>query len=209
MTATDQSPNFYDDLELSFEKAWAVIEAGSKKRNNAAHTPVVGTSDRQGIPQLRIMVLRSVDRDLRLLRFHTDLRSKKVGEVAENAVSSLLIYDPEQKVQIRLSGVIHTATDQDMLDAAWRQSTTFARRCYMAEAAPGAVSQKPTSGLPEWIEGKQPEESDLSDARANFALLMFEVQSLEWLYLANTGHRRAKWDWDDGTRSWSGTWLIP
>lgn len=155
------------------------------------------------------MVLRAADRIARRLRFHTDIRSTKIQEIETFKSSSVLMYDPEPKLQLRLSGNLSMATDGDDVDDAWRNSTTFARRCYMAEHSPGTVMDEATSGLPLWIEGKQPEEHQLSDARANFALLWFDVRSLELLYLANVGHRRAKWDWDDATESWSGRWLVP
>lgn len=209
MTNNGQKPDFYDDLDLSFSKAWEIIEPGVAKRSSPAHTPIVATIDHQGEPQLRVMVLRAADRPARLLRFHTDIRSTKIRELNDRNSASVLMYDPDLKLQLRLAGIMSIATDEAEVDRAWRFSTTFARRCYMAEHAPGTVSNKATSGLPVWIEGKQPEEEQLGEARANFALLWFEVRSLEWLYLANTGHRRARWVWDDVTATWSGRWLVP
>lgn len=202
-------PKFYDDLDLSFAKAWEVIEPGVAKRSSPAHTPVVATVGHHGEPQLRVMVLRAADRPARLLRFHTDVRSTKIGELSERNEASVLMYDPELKLQLRLAGSMSIATEGNDVDCAWLGSTTFARRCYLAEHAPGTLTADATSGLPAWIEGKQPEEDQLENARANFALLYFEVRSLEWLYLANIGHRRAKWKWDDVTAKWSGRWLVP
>jgi hypothetical protein len=63
--------------------------------------------------------------------------------------------------------------------------------------------------LPDWIEGKQPEEGQLADYRRNFAALMFQADSIEWLYLANAGHRRARWQWDEAQNLWLGNWLVP
>lgn len=209
MISQNINPDFYNDLDLSFTKAWDMIEPGASKRSSPAHTPVVGTVDDHGEPQLRVMVLRAADRNTRRLRFHTDSRSAKVDEIGGGGAASALMYDPEEKVQLRLFGQVGITTIGHDADDAWQQSTTFARRCYMAKTAPGTVSEMPTSGLPDWIEGRQPEEVDLVDARTNFAILWFEVRSLEFLYLANAGHRRAKWDWDNHTNSWLGRWLVP
>ena len=209
MKATTPLPGFYNDLALSFEKAWDVIEPGATKRTSPAHTPVVGTTDEDGKVQLRVMVLRHANRKTRLLRFHTDIRSTKIAEIGGGCAASVLMYDPLEKLQIRLSGIISVAFDGAEADSAWRDSTTFARRCYLAEAAPGSITEHATSGLPNWIEGKQPVEEDLVEARANFAILWFEVYSLEFLYLANAGHRRAKWEWEEDTGLWSGRWLVP
>jgi pyridoxamine 5'-phosphate oxidase len=209
MTASADSAPFYDDLGSSFTKAWDVIEPGASKRTSSAHTPVVATVDELGQPQLRIMVLREASRDTRLLRFHTDVRSPKTTQVRKDNHASVLMYDPGEKLQLRLGGTAWVEHEGASVDAAWQGSTTFARRCYMAQAAPGSTVGEPTSGLPVWIEGKQPDEADLADARQNFALLWFRVASVEWLYLANSGHRRAKWMWNPESERWSGSWLVP
>jgi pyridoxamine 5'-phosphate oxidase len=209
MTSSLQDTEFYNDIDLSFTKAWDLIEPGASKRSSAAHTPVVGTVDGDGVPQLRVMVLREADRNMRRLRFHTDLRSTKIGEIALNSNASVLMYDAGERLQLRLGGKAILATDPEAVNIAWSGSTPFARRCYMSEMAPATPSEGPTSGLPQWIEGRQPDEAQLSDARENFALLLFEVHSIEWLFLANMGHRRARWDWQDENSSWTGRWLVP
>lgn len=209
MTSHRSLPEYYDDLNLSFAKAWDLIEPGASKRTSPAHTPVVGSVDRSGLAQLRVMVLREADRHLRRLRFHTDCRSSKVEDFSTSNRISVLMYDAAEKLQLRLFGTAYLETDGEEVERAWTDSTTFARRCYLADDAPGMVSDTPTSGLPVWIEGKQPSEDQLTDARANFAILWCEVTELEWLYLANNGHRRARWTWDDTQQAWSGRWLIP
>ena len=209
MTHQVALPAYYNDLDASFAEAWNVVAAGVTDRNSPAHTPTVGTVDADGTPQLRIMILRAVSRDNRSLRFHTDARSDKTAQLQDKAAASVLVYDPSAKAQIRLSGRAHITSDGNVADTAWSSSTPFARRCYMAEAAPGTPIAQPSSGLPEWIEGKQPEEEQLADYRGNFAALMLQVDSIEWLYLANAGHRRARWQWDQRQNLWLGNWLVP
>ena len=209
MTELPSQPPYYDDLGLSFEEAWNLVEAGSTDRNSPAHTPTVGTVDETGAPQLRIMILRDASRVARTLRFHTDLRSIKAAQVRNNVATSVLFYDVSAKLQIRMSGQTHLLPIGDVADAAWSNSTPFARRCYMAEAAPGLPIAGPSSGLPEWIQGKKPDEAQLADYRPNFSTMLVEIQSVEWLYLANAGHRRACWQWQDAQKSWQGSWLVP
>ena len=209
MTNQVALPAYYNDLNASFAEAWNVVEAGVTDRNSPAHTPTVGTVDADGTPQLRIMILRAVSRDIRTLRFHTDARSDKTAQLQHKAATSVLVYDVAAKAQIRLSGRAHIAAQGDVADMAWSGSTPFARRCYMAEVAPGTPIAQPSSGLPDWIEGKQPEEEQLTDYRGNFAALLFQADSIEWLYLANAGHRRARWQWDDAKSVWLGSWLVP
>lgn len=209
MTTIPALPDFYNDLDLSFTKAWDLIEPGASKRSSPAHTPVVGSVDAAGLSQLRVMVLREADRSTRRLRFHADSRSAKIEDFAIDDRVSILMYDAAEKLQLRLFGTASVQTEGAAVDAAWESSTTFARRCYMAENAPGIESDLPTSGLPAWIEGRQPLEEQLGEARANFAILWCDITEMEWLYLANAGHRRARWTWDGSLQSWSGRWLVP
>lgn len=209
MNQPDNLPAYYDDLALSFEEAWGLITAGVTNRNSPSHMPVIGTVDAFGAPQMRIMILRNVSREERTLRFHTDSRSMKAEQLIRNAATSVLIYDAAAKVQIRISGKAQFSATGDIANTAWSTSTPFARRCYMAEAAPGSPIAEPSSGLPTWIEGKQPDEAQLADYRENFAALLVKVETIEWLYLANAGHRRARWHWDTGQHAWAGCWLIP
>lgn len=206
---TAEIPRYYDDLDLSLSQARLVMETGAASRHSAAHCPVVATLDTQGRPTQRVMILRAVDWQARSLRFHTDIRSTKVGEVAVSAVASVLFYEPDSKLQLRLQGRASIETDTALADAAWSESTEFARRCYLAEAAPGAVSDVPLSGLPAAMEGVKPTIKDIAPARPNFAVMLFEFDSIEWLYLANAGHRRARWHWDGTRKSWHGKWLVP
>jgi pyridoxamine 5'-phosphate oxidase len=200
---------FYNDLNLSFAEAQQIIEKGATDRRSAAHSPVVATIDSNGAPSQRVMILRDVNWNSRTLRFHTDRRSAKAREVREAEAASVLIYMAETKIQLRLTGTAALAVKGSEFDAAWDASTNFARRCYMAETKPGAVSHQPTSGLPTAIEGTQPTLEAIAPAKENFALFLFQFSSLEWLYLANSGHRRARWTWHNAEHCWNGNWLVP
>jgi pyridoxamine 5'-phosphate oxidase len=202
----ENAPPFYDELSLSLSEARSIIESGAQDRRKPAHTPSVATIDPAGRPSQRVMILRAVDWERRTLRFHTDSRSPKIAE-ADGAPISVLVYDADAKVQLRLSGAGHILLDDPATDAAWAESTLFARRCYLATDTPGAISANPVSGLPAWVEGRQPLDKEIAPARKNFALLLVEFAEIEWLYLANSGHRRARWTWD--SVGWSGSWLIP
>ena len=181
---------------------------GGQKRKSALHTLVVGTSD----TDMRVMVLREFDPATGTLRFHTDLRSPKVAVIASDPQMSVLAYDSEAKVQIRMRGKGRIECNGPIADKAWGESTPFAKRCYAAESAPSSASAEPVSGLPEWIEGITPTEEQVAQARENFAVLLVSVSEFDWLYLANSGHRRAKIvvgaGSGDGVSASSG-WLVP
>jgi pyridoxamine 5'-phosphate oxidase len=201
-------PIFYNDLDLTLLEIQRLIAEGALNRKAASHHPVVATIDADGYASQRVMILRECDWARPALRFHTDLRSDKITHIAAQSNASALIYDEAAKLQIRLTGRLSLGTEE-AAEQAWNASTEFARRCYMAQSAPGSEANEPMSGLPAWIEGKQPTLDMLIDARQNFAILWFEFDRIDWLYLANNGHRRAKFVRDSQSHAWNGNWLIP
>jgi pyridoxamine 5'-phosphate oxidase len=205
---TAESAHFYNDLSLTLKEIQRILQDGAMNRHAAAHHPIVATLNQEGQPNQRVMILRECNWPLAHLRFHTDLRSNKIAEINANKSASVLVYDEPAKSQIRLSGKLNLGTET-VTEAAWAASTEFARRCYMTEFAPGSDAGAPISGLPEWIEGKKPTAEQLISARQNFATLIFEFDRIDWLYLANTGHRRAKFMNDLKHDFWKGCWVIP
>lgn len=192
-----------ETLEPILDEIQNHLFQGASRRRSPMHTPVVGTAD----GDLRVMVLREFDLANRTLRFHTDVRSPKVAAIQDNPGMTVLFYDPEAKVQIRASGTGRVENISPIVDAAWQQATSFAKRCYLAQSAPSGSSDVPVSGLPEWVEGITPTEAQVAPGRANFAVVLVQVQVFDWLHLANTGHRRARFEFSkEGTRS---NWLVP
>ena len=190
------------------EAAWALMARGAADRRSPMHTPVLGSIAADGRPALRTVVLRAVERATRSLRVHTDARSPKLAEFRADPRAELLLYDPGAKVQIRLAGRVTVHVGDDVARAAWDASTLFARRCYLAEAAPGSPAEAPVSGLPGWVEGRAPDRDEVSRGFANFAVLILRVEAVDWLYLAHSGHRRARFDWREG-EGWQAGWATP
>ncbi|APE29095.1 pyridoxamine 5'-phosphate oxidase family protein [Aurantiacibacter gangjinensis] len=189
-----------EDLDFIREDIASRLAEGANSRHSAFHTPVVATADADA----RVMVLRGFDADSWTLLFHTDARSPKVAVIGEGGPVGVLSYDRKAKLQMRCRGTGRIERDTPLADAAWEESTTFARRCYLGEG-PGTVSDQPTSGLPDWAEGIQPTPEQVAPARDHFAILLVQLESVDWLHLANAGHRRAVWDVAAG----EGRWIAP
>ncbi|MEP2102368.1 MAG: pyridoxamine 5'-phosphate oxidase family protein [Parasphingorhabdus sp.] len=200
---------FLNDLQLSWEEAWRLLIDGSQNRKSPLHTPTVATIRDNHTPSQRIMVLREADRDSRTLRFNTDYRASKVADIGHSDSVSILCYHPEAKVQLRLSGSGQIDQGSPACDAAWDEATLYGKRCYLAYPAPGSSVDTPTSGLDPEVEGRKPEGFEVAPARDNFAILLADIEQIEWLYLAHTGHRRALFSWDGGEKCWSSQWLVP
>lgn len=175
-----------------------------RDRKSPMHTPVVVTGD----VDARVMVLRAFDAQGWRLRLHTDARAPKAKVITADPRVALLLYDKGAKIQIRARGTGEIVTAGPEVDAAWAASTNFARRCYLGDG-PGAASDTPTSGLPPEFEGVEPDDIQILPARENFALLMITLISLDWLYLAHTGHVRAQFTRADAASPWEGRWVAP
>lgn len=192
----------FDSLEeIRADCATRLIRA-ARDRKSPMHTPVIVTAD----VDARVMVLRAFDPASHTLRLHTDTRAPKAAAIAADPRIAAVFYDKGAKIQIRVRGQARIEASGPVADAAWAASTNFARRCYLGDG-PGAASMVATSGLPPEFEGVEPDDAQLLPARENFAVLLIAVESLDWLYLAHTGHVRAQFT--RSGESWEGRWVAP
>ena len=67
----------------------------------------------------------------------------------------------------------------------------MSRQCYLGENAPGTISKLPTSGLSEDIDNLKYSLDESEIGYKNFCVIENFINSIEWLYLAAKGHRRA------------------
>ncbi len=195
-------------LDEILENVWHLLTRGLQERRHGFHLPVLATFDPQSGPQARAVVLRGLDRRQRLLRLHTDLRSAKVAEIAREPRVGLQFHDPAEQTQVRVQAVARLHRTDAAAEAAWRGTRLFSRRCYLARHAPGTPSELPSSGLPHWALHRTPGAAESEAGRANFAVLLCEIRSFDWLYLSHLGHRRARFAWDAAGRL-EATWLQP
>lgn len=195
-----------DDLDAIFDDAWMRLVRGAKDRRSPFHTPVIATTGTDGVRQ-RVMVLRGADPAAATLRFHTDNRSAKVAQIGEGARASVLGYDTGARIQISLSGTLAPA-DPERVAAAWAGTALTSRRAYLCDPGPGTPIGAASSGLPETLLDRAPTVAESEIGRTRFALLLFKLQTIEWLELNSQGNRRARFVLAaDGTRN--STWLIP
>ncbi len=195
-------------LDAVIADIWQLLHEGATQRKSPLHTPVLASTDVNGRPRQRIMVLREANREQSFLRFHTDSRSPKIRDFADNPSASVLGYDADKKVQLRMHGIANVETNSMLADTAWSASALFSRRCYLIEQSPGTTAKAVTTGLPLGLEGQKPSEEETELARDNFAIIRFKIVRIDWLYLHNQGNISAFFERSEN-RMWQGDWQIP
>ncbi|MGL4440774.1 MAG: pyridoxamine 5'-phosphate oxidase family protein [Bosea sp. (in: a-proteobacteria)] len=191
-------PTFYNDLAETRVQAWALLARGVADRRSPFHAPTVASLGLDGRPRARVVIMRACDVTKATLRFNTDRRTEKFAELSRDPRISLTGYDAGSKIQVRAEGVASLHTDDAVADTAWEASRQFSRICYGTVPAPGTLlGDGGGFSLPS-------EDAEIAAGRANFSTVVIKVRTLEWLYLAHAGHRRARFDVGG-----EGMWLTP
>lgn len=193
-------------LDTLLASIWEALQQGARFRTHAFHTGVIATIS-NGAPQARTVVLRKVLPESRTLIFHTDYRSKKISELTQNPNISWLFYNPEVRVQLRLSGKAILHHDSDLANLQWKNTKLFSRRCYLS-IAPSSILTKPESGLPESLLRRNPTIEESEAGRENFTVVETRIQTIDWLWLNSSGHRRAKFVWQENGEKIA-NWIVP
>jgi hypothetical protein len=183
--------------EEALADAFRLLSRGVADRRSAFHTPPLATRGLDGAPSLRTVVLRGFDPATRVLRIHTDRRSPKAAEILADPRAALHAYDAGAQVQMRLAGRAMLHLDDATADAAWDSSREMSRVTYATADAPGTPVAAPPAAPHDPVAG-----------RANFAVSLLRIVTLDWLLLAAAGHRRARFAWD-GSGAQSAGWVAP
>lgn len=192
-----QLPDEYNEISQTLESANLILTNAVENAKTLFHTLAVSSVDNNQIAT-RVMVLREFNLKERYIRFHTDYRAAKIDHYSENNSASVLGYDPNLKIQIKLQGSISVHYNDHVTQAAWEGSTTRSKKCYSVKG--GST-----------LKISDPKEYDLKDGNIedgyiNFAVLKFSFDSLEFLHLKSSGHRRALHSWKEEFES---SWLVP
>ena len=197
-------PAYYDNLEEIQTKYWSMLEDAVTNRASSFRIPVFICSHQDEV-EGRIVVLRKSDKKNNLLQFHTDLRSPKIEILKKNNKASLLFYDKEEKIQLRVKAICEINNQNSITEESWKKTQHISRRCYLTDSAPGTISNKPTSGMISQLENFDYTIKQSEDGYKNFTVIKCKIKSVEWLYLAAKGHRRAKFDFENNKEMW----LVP
>jgi pyridoxine/pyridoxamine 5'-phosphate oxidase len=192
------TPETLDEVRAD---VFARLARAVKDRRSPMHTPVIATRGIDGATKARVVVLRAFDSEAVTLRFHTDLRAKKIAELNADPHIAFAFYDHQARIQIRAEGMASIHSDDALEEMAWNASLRMSRVCYGVKPAPGA----PLDGADDFT--LPDDDGAIAAGRANFSAVLCRIEALEYLFLRHAGHRRARFTrMADG---WSGQWLAP
>ena len=201
-----KKPDFYNNLDKIYLKIWELLKVGLSNRDVPFHIPVF-ICGHDNNADGRMVVLRGINEKDKNLWFHSDIRSKKIKILKTNPIASLLFYDKEQKVQLRITGKTKINYQNNIAERSWNKTPHMSRQCYLGNDSPGSKSLSPTSGLTEKIDNHKYSIEESEVGYKNFCVVEIFMQSIEWLYLAAKGHRRAYFSLKNC--SVEKKWLIP
>lgn len=186
-----------------YQTAWAMLKSATVNRREACHLGNVATIGLDGRPKVRTVVLRDVNEQSQTIRFHTDGRAHKVGELAANPNIEAHFYDQPANIQIRVSGIaVVETTAMPTAKQAWAAARDMSKVCYRINAGPGTrlEAQDGYGYLPY-------EKGDTDPGEAHFRTVTIKVDRLEVVILKLNANRRAVFDVVDGKVD--GRWVVP
>jgi len=199
-------PDYYNDLDKTYLKIWYLLKNGLENRNTRFHIPTFICGNNENFDG-RIIVLRGVSQIAKKIWFHSDIRSNKIKILKNNPLSSLLFYDKSEKIQLRISCNSKINYQNNITEKSWKKTAHMSRQCYLGDIGPGTISALSTSGLSGNIDNYKYSIEESEIGYKNFCLVENFINSIEWLYLAAKGHRRAYFNLSNN--SLEKKWLIP
>ena len=203
MTSTSSKENTHK----IFEDIKTNLTRGVKDRKHAFHNPLFSNVNQSGEVDSRVVVLRKFDPIKMILNFHTDYRSPKVRNLKKNNKSIFVFYDHKSKIQMRIktTSVLHyqNETAKEM----WDKTRLLSRKCYLTSKDPSSFTSIPEDGIPEHLNGKEPQFEESEKGFENFTVVENKIDEIDWLYLEITGHRRLNLIFKKNKPEYQ--WLIP
>lgn len=186
------------EFEQIVHRVWEMLARGVADRRHAFHTPTFATIDGVARARPRTVVLRLADAEERALGFHCDQRSAKAEQVRTTGRATWHFYGVDEKTQLVIDTDTALHTDDAFTDERWQATSRDSRVCYERPFAPGTQIEAPYE--------ERAKADDIESGRANFAVVLGIVTSIDYLHLHHAGHLRCRLTWDGG---WTGVWLAP
>ena len=190
------------DFQQTLENEWSHLSDGIKSASHPFHNFILSNSIND-IPESRIVILRTINIQKRLIGFNTDKRSPKYAALLNNNNVNALFYDQKRKIQLRIKGKTNLA-DERKIQSLWKNMALESRLCYMGKFGPSSVIETYEPNMPlQKITEISDEEYTLG--LKNFIHFIIKIETIDWLYLHSSGHKRIKYIWDN--KKFLASWL--
>ena len=200
-----ETVSYYEDSKEIEKKIWELLSTAVKDRSSEFRTPVFICGNDKDLDG-RVVVLRKADPQNNFIQYHSDIRSSKIETIKQNPSCAILFYGKEEKIQLRVKAECNVHFDDEITKESWEKTGHISRKCYLVTNGPGTKSDKPTSGLDNKFDSFDFTKEESEEGYKNFCVIRCKIKSIEWLYLAAKGHRRALINLN-GPKSF--TWLVP
>ena len=201
---SQETVRYYEDFSEIEKKIWSLLVDAVKNRSSEFRTPVFICGNNKDLDG-RVVVLRKADQQNNFIQFHSDIRSTKIEKIKKNPKCSILFYGKEEKIQLRIKAECSVNHDNEITKESWEKTGHISRKCYLVTNGPGTESDKPTSGLDNKFDNFDFTKEESEAGYKNFCVIRCNIKSIEWLYLAAKGHRRALFDLKNNKKNW----LVP
>ena len=202
---SEEKVSYYENFKEIEKKLWNLLTGAVKDRSSEFRTPVFICGNDKDLDG-RIVVLRKADQKNNFIQFHSDIRSPKIEKIKKNPNCSMLFYGKKEKIQLRLKIECEVNFNNEITKKSWEKTGHVSRKCYLVNNGPGTVSEKPTSGLNGKFDNFDFTKEESEEGYKNFSVIRCKIKSIEWLYLAAKGHRRALISLE-GSKKF--IWLVP
>ena len=199
-----ENVSYYEDFNEIEKKLWALLIRAVNDRSSEFRTPVFICGDKNNLDG-RVVVLRKADEKNLSVQFHSDIRSTKIDAIKKTPNSSLVFYGKKEKIQLRMKIESKLHYNDEITKESWDKTGHISRKCYLVTNGPGTKSDKPTSGLDNKFDNFDFTKEESEAGYKNFCVIRCKVKSIEWLFLAAKGHRRALFDLENNKMNW----LVP
>ena len=197
-------PAYYENFNEIKKKIWLMLNDAVTNRTSQFRIPTFICGDQSDFDG-RIVVLRKSNQKENVVQFHSDIRSDKIEKLKRNPKAAMLFYDKEEKIQVRLKVECLVNHNNEITKESWSKTQHISRKCYLVDNGPGSESKTPTSGLKPELDNFEFTMEQSEEGYKNFTVIQCKIKSIEWLYLAAKGHRRARFDLERK----KDTWLVP
>lgn len=194
----------YEDFNEIEKKIWNLLSGAVSDRNSEFRTPVFICGNNDDLDG-RVVVLRKASQQNNFIQYHSDIRSSKIEKIKKNPNCSILFYGKQEKIQLRLKVKCTVHFNDEITKESWENTGHISRKCYLVTNGPGTESVTPTSGLDDKFDNFNYTKEESETGYKNFCVIRCKVKSIEWLYLAAKGHRRAIFDLENNKKNW----LVP